>query len=185
MNPIQICNEVLGDTKLTTLIEELSSPQIKAVLKEGKIKVKLPGGFVSQKKKRSTWTKRILSAVDTENVDAASELLQQWLLHRRRGLLIRYLDLLEVKHRDGETDDSFLISKPSEALRSCAEKLYGEFDRVEVAAYLAYIAHQQRSNVFDDFPLLGGDAETNDGGASPNASETPAPPTDDAPTDNN
>ena len=47
MNPVQICKKVLGDDKLSAILEQLSSSQIKQVLKEGGLKVKLSGGFVS------------------------------------------------------------------------------------------------------------------------------------------
>ncbi|MFH1131494.1 MAG: hypothetical protein V1754_09170 [Pseudomonadota bacterium] len=154
MNPIDICKQKLGLGKINQILEELSSLHVKTVLKQGGLKVKLPGGFVSQQRRRELWSRKIIGAIEQNNEDTARELLQQWLLHRRRAVLIRYLDLLEVKHRDGETDDSFLLSKPAEKIRDCAKRLMGEFDSIEVAAYLLYIAHQQRASVFDDWEPL-------------------------------
>ncbi len=154
MKPAEICKQVLGPEKLGEIYHKLSSPQIKAVLKEGGIKPKLPGGFVSQSRRRKIWSSRIISAIDTDNDAVAGELLQQWLLNHQRGLLVAYLDALGVKHRDGETDESFLLSGSKDALRDEARKLLAAHDSVDVAAYLLYIAYQQRSNVYDDWEPL-------------------------------
>ena len=154
MKPVEICKGILGDDKLNEVIGTLTSPQIKAVLKEGGIKVKLPGGFVSQQKRRKLWSERILEGVETGNNDVAGELLQQWLLNHHRAMLVAYLDQLNVRHRDGETDDSFLLSCPKQAIHDGAMELLRRFDGVEVRAYLHYIAYQQRSPVFEDFAPL-------------------------------
>ncbi|MCA9668950.1 MAG: hypothetical protein KC503_25320 [Myxococcales bacterium] len=156
MNPVQICKKVLGDDKLSAILEQLSSSQIKQVLKEGGLKVKLSGGFVSQKKKRTVWSKKISGAIDEENEDAAAELLQQWLLNHHRGMLVDYLDALGVTHRDGETDQSFLLGSAKEKVHDAARMLLDstERDAVDVKAYLLYIAYQQRSPVFEDFEPL-------------------------------
>lgn len=154
MKPSEICKQVLGNDKLVAVLGELSSPQIKAVLKEGEIKVKLPGGYVSQQKRRQIWTDKICAAVDQNNDTVAGELLQQWLLHHRRSMLIELLDRLEVKHRQGETDESFLIATSAERVREAASWLVSHHDRVEAVAYLRYIAHQQRSTVFDGWDGL-------------------------------
>jgi hypothetical protein len=172
MKPAQICKQVLGPKKLLDVLGELSTPQVKAVLKEGGVKVKLPGGYVSQQKRRTLWTDKISAAIDTDNDDAASELLQQWLLHHRRQMLMDLLDRLGVKHRQGETDESFLLSGSTEKLREAASWLLGQHDRVEAVAYLRYIAFQQRSPVFDGWDGLSL--------AAPEAavSEAPSPATD-------
>ena len=154
MKPAQICKQVLGPDKLKAILGELSSPQIKAVLKEGGIKVKLPGGYVSQKKRRDLWTNRIMGAMETDSDTVAGELLQQWLLHHRREMLIALLDRLGVKHRQGETDESFLVAGSTEKVREAAAWLLTQYDRVEAVAYLLYIAFQQRSPVFDDWDGL-------------------------------
>jgi hypothetical protein len=160
MKPSEICKQVLGNEKLVAVLGELSSPQIKAVLKEGEIKVKLPGGYVSQQKRRKIWTDRICAAVDQNDDTVAGELLQQWLLHHRRAMLIELLDRLEVKHRQGETDESFLIAASAERAREAASWLVSRHDRVEAVAYLRYIAHQQRSTVFDGWDGLSPEQQT-------------------------
>lgn len=154
MKPTEICRQVLGHDKLVAILGELSSAQIKAVLKEGNLKVKLPGGYVSQQKRRQIWTEKISVAAEQDNDSAAGEMLQQWLLHHRRQMLIDLLDKLEVKHRQGETDESFLVAYSAERVQGAASWLLSEHDRVEVTAYLRYIAHQQRSTVFDDWAGL-------------------------------
>lgn len=149
MNPAKICKQVLGADRIKDILGEFTSPQIKAVLKEGGVKVKLPGGYVSQQKRRALWTERIMSVIDTDIEEAAAELLQQWLLNHRRQMLIDLLDHLGVKHRQGETDESFLVSHSVEKLREGATWLLTRHRRDEAVAYLRYIAHQQRAMAFD------------------------------------
>ncbi len=149
MKPVEICKNIIGAQKLTSILEELSSPQIKAILKEGNIKVKLPGGYVSQNKRRILWLEKITTSIEIENQEAAAELLQQWLLNHRRQILMDYLDRLKVKHRHGETDESFLVVKSKEKVQEAALWLLGKHDPVETAAYLYYVAFQQRAKAFD------------------------------------
>jgi len=154
MQPADICLSYLGGERIAQILEDFSSPRVKAVLKEGGIKVKLPSGVITQKKKRQMWQSRILSAIEKGSDEAASEFLQQWLLNHERPLLMDYLDALGVKHRAGETDDSFLFSIPAETLREAAGGLFERFPNDTVAAYLVYIAHQQQATVFDDWTPL-------------------------------
>jgi hypothetical protein len=76
------------------------------------------------------------------------------LLNHERELLMDYLEALGVKHRAGETDESFLFSHPPEKLREEASHLLDKHPQKVALAYLAYIAHQQKSNVFEDWPPL-------------------------------
>ncbi len=171
MKPTDICKSFLGAERIDAILEELSSPQIKAVLKEGDIKLKSTAGYVSQQKRREQSAAKIRSGIETGNQPLAAELLQQWLLNHRRSMLIAYLDRLEVKHRQGETDESFLIARPAEKVREAAAWLLEhEPSRREAQAYLHYIAHQQRANVFEDWEPL----------RTP-ASEASAPPPDPEP----
>jgi hypothetical protein len=154
MKPADICNTILGTKKLETILDELTTPQVKAILKEGDIKVKLPGGYVPQQKRRHLWSTKITAGILEGNHDAAAELLQQWLLNHRRPLLMDYLNKLEVRHRQGETDESFLVTRSAEKIREAAQWLLGQYDPVEVNAYLTYIAYQQRAKVFADWEVL-------------------------------
>jgi len=153
MKPAQICTGLKQDN-LNQIIGELSSPQIKAVLKEGGVKVKLPGGYVSNQKRRKVWTERICNAIEGGNDEVAGEMIQQWLLHHRRQMLIDLLDRLEVKHKHGETDESFLVTKSPDTIKAAAGWLLGNYDHAETTVYLRYIAFQQRSTVFDGWEEL-------------------------------
>lgn len=155
MKPATICNEVLGKDKAAAALEELSSPQIKAILKEGAIKVKVSGGYVSRQKKRRVWSSRVTKSLEEGNHEMAAEFLQQWLLNHRRPLLIAFLDHLGAKHVQGETDDSFLLLASKDKILDSGANLLKSHDRAEVLSYLLYIAHQQKSNVFDDWDELG------------------------------
>lgn len=173
MKPVDICKHYLGKERVDAILEELSSPQIKAVLKEGDVKLKTTAGYVSQQKKREQSAAKIRSGIEAGNQALAAELLQQWLLNHRRALLIAYLDRLEVKHRQGETDESFLIARPAEKVREAATWLLEQSgqERAEVQAYLLYIAHQQRASVFDEWEPLRKPAT----GTPPPASAEPQP----------
>ena len=177
MQPSEICQNILGAERLAELLAQLSSPQVKAVLKEGGLKAKLPGSFSTQKKRRSAWSNRINAALAEGNDAAASELLQQWLLNHERQLLVDYLEALGVPHRAGETDESFLFSKAPESLREQATKLMDSHTPEVVVAYIAYIAFQQKSHVFDDWAPLaayGARAEATQEPAQEAATQEPA-----------
>jgi len=151
MEPSVICQSFLGPEKLTQLLESLSTPQVKTVLKKGGLKVKLPGSYTAQQKRRRIWAEKVTSAINGGNQDAASEFLQQWLLNKRRGMLMDYLDQLGVKHNAGETDEGFLSSVASEQARSAAARLLKEYPADEAASYLSYIAYQQKSAIFEQW----------------------------------
>ncbi len=157
MKPAEICLSILGQNRIEQIILELSAPQTKTILKEGEIKAKLPGGYVSQKKRRELWAKTIHGAIEQRNDALAAELLQQWLLNHRREMLVNLLDRLDVKHRAGETDETFLVTRSADKIRDESAAMLTQYEPTEVRAYLLYIAFQQRANVFDDWaPLLEG-----------------------------
>ncbi len=152
--PTEICLNVLGEQKLDAIISELSSAQIKAVLKEGNLRAKVPGSYVSRTKRLKVWRQRIHGGMAQGNDDLSSELLQQWLLYHRRPLLIALLDRLQVKHQQGETDESFLVARQREKILEASSWLLKTQDRQEARAYLLYIAHQQRTQVYDGWEEL-------------------------------
>lgn len=156
MKPSAICSTILGTDKLNAILDEFSSPQIKATLKGGRVRAKLPGGYVSRLKRRRIWGDRVLSALADDNDDLASELLQQWLLNHRRPMLIDLLDRLEVEHRQGETDESFLVAQPKDKVLEAAAWLLEQYDQAETLAYLHYVAHQQHSDLIDEWQEAGG-----------------------------
>jgi hypothetical protein len=155
MQPADTCNTFLGREKLETILASLSSPQIKAILRTGNLRTKVPGGLVSNQKRKKLWISRISEAIRDDNDDAASEFLQQWLLNHRRAMLIDYLDRMGVSHRAGETETSFLLVNDADKARQCASVLLQGYPPDEAATYLIYVAHQQKATVFDDWePLL-------------------------------
>ena len=151
MRPSAICVDILGPERLALLLGALSTPQVKKVLKGGGLKSKSSSGIVSQKRRRKLWSEKIQKAIEQGSDETAGEVLQQWLLHHQRSMLIDYLNHLGVKHQMGETETSFLLSTPAPMVREAAGKLFETYDRHHVAAYLSYIAHQQHSSVFDDW----------------------------------
>jgi len=181
MKPSDICNQIIGNERLTAILDKLSSPQIKAVIKEGDLHPKLPSGYVAQQKRRDIFHRAITTALAQENQPVAAELLQQWLLNHRRPMLIDLLERLEVRHRQGETDESFLIARPAEKVREAAAWLLGKHDRIEVIAYLRYIAFQQRANCFDGWEPL--EVSTSTGADASAATEAAAPAEAPATTD--
>lgn len=154
MNPAAICSVFFARARLATLIAELSVPQLKAVMKSGGIKLKTSASVISPSRRRAQWGQQAIGAIERGNDSLAAELLQQFLLHHRRPLLIDYLDALGVKHTAGETDQSFLSETLAERARECAAGLLARHDPAETAAYLSYIAFQQRSSVFDGWEPL-------------------------------
>jgi hypothetical protein len=174
MKPDEICTTILGKTRIESILQELSTQQVKAILSEGDVKVKLPAGYVSQQKRRQAWSTKIVASIEGGNQTLAAELLQQWLLNRRRKMLIDFLDHLEVKHRHGETDESFLVSRSSDRVRADAAWLLTQHDSAEAMAYLAYIAYQQRSTVFDGWEGISPSGAPATEAADPTAPVEPA-----------
>lgn len=168
MKPAAICTTILGIDRLGAIIDQLSAPQIKAVLRSGNIKVKLPASAVSHAKRRQLWSARILSTINDGNDDTDSELLQQWLLGHQRQMLIDYLDDLGVSHRAGETDETFLVGASAAKAREAGTRLAQRYAPEEARAYLQYIAFQQDTDVFDGWAP--GESTT----AAPVAAETTA-----------
>ena len=142
------------------------------------MRVKLPGGYVSQQKRRGLWQSKILAALEQNNDDLAGEFLQQWLLNHRRPMLCSFLDRLELKHQQGETDESFLVTQSKDRARDAATWLMTQYDPRETAAYLQYIAYQQRSSVFDDWDgfKLDQSARAPGAAAAPEAAAKPVEP---------
>ena len=140
MNPAEICKQVLGSEKIQTILGELTTPQLKLVAKEMDFKIKSSGGFVPQAKKRQLFSDKISGAIDQADDHVSAALLQQWLLHHRRQLLISFLNALEVKHRDGETDENFLLD--GERPKVYVGKLaHGSYHSNEISGWMVGTPH--------------------------------------------
>lgn len=147
MHPLEICRR-LGSERITRICDELNSNQLKATLRKGGINPKATARVVSQKAKRKLWSDRVHRSLDQENGDLAESLLYEWLLNHRRAMLVEYLDAVGVKHKGGETEDSFTKTVPAETLRAEALRIARARDPMEVAAYVLFLDHHQESDVY-------------------------------------
>ncbi|MDA3864734.1 MAG: hypothetical protein PF689_12805 [Deltaproteobacteria bacterium] len=147
MQPYEIAMKI-GDDKIEELADEFNSSQFKRVLLSGKVSTRLPLSTISNKKRKKVWKKRLLKAVSDENLPLVAKLFYEFLLNRRRNMLISYLDLLNVTHRNGETEETFLKTIPEKILKDQARNLTNEFSRSDVGIYLHYLDYHQESEVF-------------------------------------
>ncbi|MGM0597532.1 MAG: hypothetical protein ACQES9_10880 [Myxococcota bacterium] len=147
MRPYEIAQKI-GDKKIEEIADEFNSSQFKRVLLSGKVSTRLPLSTISNKKRKKVWKKRLLEAVNDKNLPLVSKLFYEFLLNRRRNMLISYLDMLNVTHRNGETEETFLKTIPEKILKDQARKLTKEFSRSDVGIYLHYLDYHQESEVF-------------------------------------
>ncbi len=75
-------------------------------------------------------------------------------MRHHRQMLIDYLDFLEVKHNQGETDEDFCETNSPEKLREGATMLLGKYEKHEVAVYLLLVGHLQETHVYDQTPEI-------------------------------
>ena len=72
-----------------------------------------------------------------------NNLLQDYLLHEHRAVIVRYLDLLAIPHTDGMIADDFdLDSLPKERIQAAAQTLLESADRPAAELYLKYLVIQ-------------------------------------------
>lgn len=147
MKPLEIAQKV-GPNKIEAMVDELNSAQFKRILTSGEVSTRIPSTVLSLKARTRMWKDRLLEAIAGGNQNVASALIYEWLLGRRRALLVRYLDLLEVKHRNGETDETFLKTIPEGILREKAFELAKEFTPQDVAIYVHFLDYHQHAAVF-------------------------------------
>ena len=151
MRPNDICAR-LGSERITTICQELNSNQLKTTLRRGDLNTKVPSRVVSQKARRKIWAERVVTSLERDNEEVASNLLYEWLLHHRRKMLITYLDRIGVKHQGGETEETFTKTVPAEELLKAARELASTYPAEEVAAYVLFLDHHQESDVFTTTP---------------------------------
>jgi hypothetical protein len=86
-----------------------------------------------------SWTAATLSLPD----QIVNSLLQDYLLHDHRTMIVSYLDLLEIPHSDGIIEESFdLASLPKERVQDAARTLLASTDRTAAELYLKYLVVQ-------------------------------------------
>lgn len=147
MKPLDITRKI-GPEKIENMVDELNSGQFKRILNAGGVPTRIPSSVLSLKARSRLWKDRLLESLSGQNHDIASTLIYEWLLGRRRSMLERYLDILKVKHRRGETDETFLKTIPEETLRSSAQELARDFPPQDVAIYVHFLDHHQQAAVF-------------------------------------
>jgi hypothetical protein len=85
------------------------------------------------------WTAATLTLPD----QIVNELLQDYLLHEHRALIVSYLDLLAIPHSDGMIEENFdLTSLPKERVLDAARTLLASTDRPAAELYLKYLVVQ-------------------------------------------
>lgn len=153
MKPLQICN-YLGNETIDSYYGELTAKEVRAVLKAGGTSSSVPTTAYTKSARLKVWRRRFDSEFSSDNSQLALALLIEWLMRHHREMLVDYLDFLEVKHNQGETDEDFCETNPPEKLREGADMLLGKYDAIHVATYLLLVGHLQETNVFDQTSKL-------------------------------
>jgi hypothetical protein len=85
------------------------------------------------------WTAATLTLPD----QIVNNLLQDYLLHEHRAVIVSYLDSLGMPHSDGIIEEGFdLASLPKERVQDAARTLLASTDRTGAELYLKYLAVQ-------------------------------------------
>jgi len=149
VKPIVICKH-LGPEKVDAYYSLLSGKEVRQVLKAGGSSSTTPSTAFSQAARRKVWRKRFDAEFDKQNEQLALAFLIEWLMAHHRQMLRDYLDSLEVKHSQGETDEDFCETRTPEQLRDAAKQLMAKYPPHEVATYLLLVGHLQESPIFDE-----------------------------------
>ena len=147
MTPIEICQH-LGPEHIDTYYGELSAKEVRAVLKAGGTSSGVPKTAYTKAARLKAWRKRFDAELGGGNSQLALALLLEWLMRHHRSMLVDYLDFLEVKHNQGETDEDFCETNSPEKLREGATMLMGKYPKHHVATYLLLVGHLQETSVF-------------------------------------
>lgn len=153
MKPLEICNH-LGKERVDSFYEELSGKEVRAVLNAGGSHSGTPATAYTRAARLKAWRRRFDAEFEQGNEQLALALLVEWLMRHHRQMLIDYLDFLEVKHRQGETDEDFCETRSPEKLREGVDMLLEKYPAHEVAVYLLLVGHLQETPVFDQTPKV-------------------------------
>lgn len=153
MTPLDICNH-LGQETIDAYYNELSGKEVRAVLKAGGTSSGVPKTAYTKSARLKAWRKRFDGEFGSGNGQLALALLIEWLMRHHREMLVDYLDFLEVKHTQGETDEDFCETNTPDRLREGAQMLLGKYPPTHVATYLLLVGHLQETHVFDQTPEL-------------------------------
>lgn len=165
VKPNEICTH-LGSEKIDACYGELSAQEIRAILKAGGVNTNTPSTAFTQAARRKVWRKRFDNEMAAENQQISLALLLEWLMRHHRYLLVDYLDLLEVPHDNGETEENFTETKSEEELLGAYRSLKEKHDKQNVAVYLLVMGLMQQCELFqrtlevlEDLGMSGSDAE--------------------------
>ena len=153
MTPLQICHH-LGSEHIDAYYGELSGKEVRAVLKAGGASTGVPKTAYTKSARLKAWRKRFDGEFEGGNGQLALALLIEWLMRHHREMLVDYLDFLEVKHTQGETDADFCETTSPETLREGADALHAKYKPSDVGTYLMLVGHLQETHVFDQTPKL-------------------------------
>lgn len=153
MTPIDICQR-LGQQRVDSFYAELSGKEVRAVLKAGGSHSGVPATAYTKNARLKAWRKRFDNEFGSGNTQLALAFLIEWLMRHHREMLVAYLDHLEVKHTQGETDEDFCETNTPEQLREGATMLLGKYEAHHVAVYLLLVGHLQETLVFDQTPSV-------------------------------
>ena len=153
MTPIDICHR-LGPERVDSFYAELSGKEVRAVLKAGGSHSGVPATAYTKNARLKAWRKRFDNEFSGGNTQLALAFLIEWLMRHHREMLVDYLDFLEVKHTQGETDEDFCETNTPDRLREGATMLLGKYEDHHVAVYLLLVGHLQETNVYDQTPAL-------------------------------
>ena len=153
MKPLLIC-EHLGRERIDAFYDELSGKEVRAVLKAGGSRAGTPATAYTRAQRLKAWRRRFEAEFDSGNEQLALALLIEWLMRHHREMLVDFLDHLEVKHRQGETDEDFCETRTPEQLRGGVDLLLGKYPPYHVAVYMLLVGHLQETPVFDQTPKV-------------------------------
>lgn len=153
MTPLQICNH-LGNETIDAYYSELSGKEVRAVLKAGGTSSSVPKTAYTKSARLKAWRRRFDGEFADGNGQLALALLIEWLMRHHREMLVDFLDFLEVKHNQGETDEDFCETNSPQKLREGAKMLLGKYETKHVGTYLLLVGNLQETTVFDQTPEL-------------------------------
>jgi hypothetical protein len=77
-----------------------------------------------------------IAGMDTLDESTAGALVRDYLFEKHRPMLSRFLDLLNIPHKNGEIQEDAEPPKPTgDAVRTALSTIRGEFDAQEVGIY--------------------------------------------------
>lgn len=87
----------------------------------------------------ANWTATTLSLPD----QIVEDLLKKYLLHDHRAVIISFLELLKIPHKEGMIEESFdLATLSNEQVQTAAGSLLESADRAGAVLYLKYLVLQ-------------------------------------------